>query len=177
LLLTAASGAVAEERMALLIAGGAYDPGPDVIDDSEIFDLRFNYSLSQKLRVGVSVGFTKFESDALPAGLTGSFDGEVVFIDLGAGYVFRPQKRFSFAVGGGIGGAFTSIDGAIQGVGGSLLFEDVTGDSLTLTAGFGMRIGLTKRIGLRLLKRYRWFEAREDDEIDSDLTLGLGFRF
>jgi hypothetical protein len=163
--------------MALVIAGGAYDAGPDVIDDSELFDLRFNYALSQKLRVGASVGFSKFESGALPAGLTGSFDGEVVFVDLGAGYVFRPRKRLSFAVAGSIGGAFTSIDGAIQDVDGTPLFEDVTGDSLTLSAGFGARIAFTRRIGLRLLKRYRWFEAREDDEIDSDLTLGLGFRF
>ena len=45
-------------------------------------------------------------------------------------------------------------------------------DSFTLNAGIGpvFKVG---KVNIRILNRWRYFDERDDDEIDSELTIGV----
>ncbi len=156
---------------------GNYNPGPDVIDDEPTFGIRVGYVLSPHVSVSGSLGTADAESSFDQVTFTGNVEGDFLFLDANAFYMFRPESRFRFTLGGGVGGAFASFDGQVTGLGAVVTFEDFTDESLTLNAGLGPVFKINDRIFLRLLTRFRWFENREDDEIDQEITLGFGFAF
>ncbi len=132
--------------------GGVYSPDPGGIDDVATFGLRAGYALSKQVLVSGSLGRVDFDK----------VDADVTLLDVNVGYAFRPDKRFSFVVTGGIGSAFIS-DGPFD-------------DSFTLNVGFGPAIGITDRLFVRLLNRFRWYENRVDNETDREITLGIAYR-
>lgn len=50
-------------------------------------------------------------------------------------------------------------------------------DSFTLSLGLGARFQLTERSFLKLSGGGRWYEARRADELDGEVSLGIGFQF
>ena len=162
----------------LEIFGGNYAPGPDdVLDDEATFGLRAITMLSPKVALVGSVSTVNFE-DTVTDGMTVvNFDADILLIDISAGYVFRPDKRVNIALGGGIGGAFSSADGTFTTPLVKGFFDDFEESSLTLNAVVGPVIHLTQRIYLKPVMRVRWFENREDDETDVESTLAVGFKF
>jgi len=161
------------------IFGGNYEPGPDeVLDSQTIFGLRVGRMMTNRVSVGVSIGVvspdSKQPSDPL---LSGLLEADFTLIDVNAVYALKPKSRFGLLVGGGLGGAFVSADGVIDGPGGALFFEDVTSDSLTANAVVGAVINVGEKFYIRPQMRLRWFEARREDQVDQEVTLGFGFRF
>ena len=71
--------------------------------------------------------------------------------------------------------SFTSVDTELSGPIGSLEIEGLDDDSFTLNAGLGARIMLGKTFFLMPAAKCRWFEQREDEPIDTEVTLGFGF--
>jgi hypothetical protein len=76
-------------------------------------------------------------------------------------------------VGGGAGFAFANGTGKVQTPTGTISFEDAYSDSFTLNAivGFPIGLGNAKKFFLVPSTRFRWFEQREEDAIDEDVTL------
>jgi len=161
------------------IYGGTYDPGPDeILDDHSIFGLRFGRMMTNRVALGASLGFVSPDSlEPLDPDLNGQLEASFTLIDLNVTYALRPKSRFGLLVGGGIGGAFISADGHIDEPGGELFFEDVTSDSLTLNVVAGAVFNVGEKFYIRPQLRMRWFEAREDDQVDQEMSLGFGIRF
>ena len=160
------------------IFGGNYAPGPDdVLDDESTFGLRAATMLTPKLALVGSVSTVNFEDTVTDGIATVNFDTDILLIDFTAGYVFRPDKRVNIALGGGIGGAFSSTDGTFTTPLVKGFFEDFDESSFTLHAVAAPVIHLTQRVYLMPLLRVRWFENREDDETDIESTLAVGFKF
>ena len=149
---TVASKTIPEGSWAVMAYGGVYSPGPGGVDDEATFGVRAGYALSNQLIVSGSLGRVSFDQ----------VDADITLLDVNVGYAFRPDKRLSLVVTGGIGSAFISNGG----------FDD----SFTLNVGFGPAIGITDRLFVRLLNRFRWYENRTDDEIDREITLGIAYR-
>ena len=62
-------------------------------------------------------------------------------------------------VTGGMGHAF------VHGIG--------EGDSFIMNVGMGPAIRLNDRLIIRILNRFRYFENRDDDNVDQEITVGL----
>ncbi len=136
-----------EGRWAVMAFGGMYLPNPGGIDDEAIYGIRGGYALTDRWLISGSLG----HSDIGP--------GQQTQFDANVGYTFRPEKRLSLVVTGGMGAAF---------------YKDLAvDDSFTMNIGIGPAIGINDRLMIRILNRYRWHEDRNDDNIDQEITLGL----
>ena len=160
------------------VFGGNYAPGPDdVLDDESTFGLRAFNMLTPRLALGGSVSMVNFEDTVTDGSLTVSFDTDVLLVDISAGYVLRADKRVAIALGGGVGGSFSSTDATFSTPLVRGFFEDFDESSFTVNVVAGPVFHLTKRIYLKPLVRMRWFENRDDDETDLESTLAVGFKF
>ncbi|MDH3452978.1 MAG: outer membrane beta-barrel protein [Gammaproteobacteria bacterium] len=159
------------------VYGGSYSPGPDALDDETVVGFRFGGMLSERVAVIGSLGLVEFDDTATDGAVSVDWDADVTLLDVTVAYVFRPASRFAVAVGGGIGGAFTSFDGELQTPNLRGRFEDIDEDSLTLNAVVGPVINLSSSVYLKPMFRARWFEVREDDEIDTETTLAVGVKW
>jgi hypothetical protein len=102
-------------------------------------------------------------------------DADFTLADVSLVYIFKPEKKLSLGIGGGIGWAFASADVEVSGPSGSYTLQGLEDDSFTAHAILGPVLKLSDRVFLRLATRFRWFEGREDDEVDREITLGVGF--
>lgn len=159
------------------VFAGSYAPEPDALDDESTFGVRFGGMMTERVAVVGSLGQVEFEDTATDGATSVKWDSEITLLDVTVAYVFRPTTRLAIAAGGGIGHAFTSFDGELQTPTLRARFEDLDEDSLTLNAILGPVITLSSRIYLKPLIRARWFEVREDDEVDIESSLALGFKW
>lgn len=177
----AMAAAPEEGGWALGVFAGLYSPGPDLFDDSETFGFRVGYRLTEHVGFAGSLGFVSLESEddeMEDLGLDGKIESDLTLIDLSVAWIFRPEHRFSFVAMGGIGGSFSSTDVELTGPGGGTVrAEDFEDDSFTVNLGLGALIGLGDRMMLRIMPRARYFENRDDDEVDTETTIALGWRF
>src|SRR5262245_50067616 len=165
----------AADGSAISFYGGQYLPGPGALDDKATYGLRFTFKLSPNTALEFGLGTAAFEGEEQDAGTTLEVDGDVYLFDVAWEYAWRVDKSFSPLIGGGLGFAFTSVDTEVSGPIGSLEIEGLADDSFTINAGLGARIMLGKTVFLMPAAKWRWFEQREDEPIDSELTLGVGF--
>jgi len=140
---------------------GAYIPDPGAIDTGMTGGLRLGYRASERVAFSGSLGYAPLEADDF------DIDVDLTLLDFNAWYIFRPEAKVSLTIGAGPGWAWVDA----QGPGGSS-FSD---DSFTANVAFGPIIKLGERANLRLLNRFRYFDERDDDEIDQEITLGLMF--
>lgn len=145
--LMASAEMLEQGRWAVMAFGGIYKPKPHGVDNGGVFGIRGGHALTD--RVAVSGSLTHSDLG----------HGDQTMVDANGAYGFRPGKRFSFVVTGGIGVAF--IDNAGE------------NDTFTMNVGFGPAIGLNERLAIRLLNRFRWFQNRNSDQVDQEITLGL----
>lgn len=158
---------------------GNYAPGPDdALDDQGTFGVRVGRMITDRFGLGLSIGTVDPDYKALSnPTLSGVLDVKNTLIDLSVMVAFRPKSRFNLFLGGGIGGAFISSSGQVTGPLGTVFFQDLTRDSATVHVGTGAIIGLGKKVFLRPMMKLRFFEARDDDEVDQEVSLGVGFKF
>lgn len=153
--------------------GGWYMPDSDVIDAGPTGGLRIGYMASDHVALTGSFGYASLEGEEGQGENEIEADLDVGLIDLNAFYVFRPESKLSFTVGAGVGWAF--VDGEISNFQGQTISDSLSDDSFTYNVAAGPIIKLGERANLRLLTRLRWFDEREDDEMDREITLGLMF--
>jgi hypothetical protein len=145
--------AVAEKlesgQYAVLAFGGVYKPKPSGFNNKGVYGIRGAYGVTDRVYVSGSLGHSDFGP------------GDQTTLDVNNGYVFRPGKRVSLALTGGIGYAFFNDLGSS------------VDDSFTMNVGMGPAIQLNDRLALRILNRFRWYEDRSRDEVDQEITIGL----
>ena len=134
-------------QWAVMMFGGVHQFNPSGIDNETIYGIRAGRALTNRWLVTGSLG----RSDVGP--------GEQTLLDANIGYTFRPDKRLSLVVTGGVGYAFYSDIG-----------ED---GSFSMNVGFGPAITINDRLIIRVLNRFRWLENRNNDNVDQEITLGL----
>jgi hypothetical protein len=150
---------------------GLYQPDPSILDDSGTGGVRLGRLMSDRLALVGSLGITKPDVD--DSRLDGDLD--VTLLDVNATYLFGGSGWFGFALTGGIGYAWIdanikdSIDPDFGVCRGNRCDVD---DSFTVNVGIGpvFKVG---KVNIRILNRWRYFDERDDDEIDSELTIGV----
>ncbi len=143
---------------------GAYSPEPDVLDSAATVGIRVGYNITQRFNVTGELGFVS--ADGKSSGPGKASDIDWVFTDFSFVWNIRPNRKFVTTLYSGPGYAFASGD-----IGG---LDD---DSFTFHFGFGFKWDMTDNFYLRLASRLRWFENRNDDEIDREITFGVGWKF
>ncbi len=168
---------VHEGSMNVEIFAGEYDPEPDLLDSETNFGIRYGWDYTR--RVGFQFEFWRYDTDGdFTSGMTsGSFDLDLDGIEISLYGFLRPESRVSILLYGGIGGVFASLDASISGPLLSGVFNNLQDDSFTAHAGGGLRIQLGEHVYLRPDGRFRWIEKRAGDDIDTTLSLALGFNF
>ena len=172
------SGSAEEGTWSIGFYGGTYAPGPDELDDQTTYGIRVGYGITPHWFVSGSLGRVSTESEELPAGLSGEVETDFTLLDFSGGYVFfKPERIFRLSLLAGIGGAWASADGELTDTasGATVVFEDLEADGFTVHAGIGPIIRLHKKVYLRVLTRFRYFDDREEDNVDREITLGIGF--
>ncbi len=158
---------------------GAYSPGPDVLDSAATGGIRVGYNITQRFNVTGQLGFASTDGDKSGRGRTADVDVDWVVADFSFVWNIRPNKKFVPTLYAGPGYAFGSADIDRPSGSGSLFdgLEDLDDDSFTFHGGIGCKWDLGDSFYLRLDGRLRFFENREDDETDSEITFGVGWKF
>jgi|GEM_PF-4371621 len=108
---------------------------------------------------------------AFVPGERGDPDLDLTLVDVSYVRFLRPQtRRLVPELAIGVGWAFADAKGPEPGRG-------LADDSLTVNAAFRLRFNLDRYGGRYVYfgARSHWFEAREDDQVETQATIGLGF--
>ena len=174
----AAHAGLGEDVMFFEVYGGTYDPELDALDSSVTYGVRFGGTLGTRLAIGGTLGYFETDGKISDPLATGPIELSAWLADATVSYLFMPDSRFAtLAAGGGIGGAVADLDGELTTQGLQVTFKDVEQDSLTLHLMGAAAFNLSQRIYLKPALRWRWYEAREDNEFDLEYTFALGFVF
>ncbi|MBP7148988.1 MAG: outer membrane beta-barrel protein [Acidobacteria bacterium] len=182
----AAGPAIGEWNLA--VYAGQYSPGPDEIDDELTYGLRLGMMATENWGVAMSLGVMSIDSDFKSDDIRGEIDGDFTFVDVDALYAIGgPDRRLHLVVGAGVGWAFASVDGTVRTRLPALrdvkerdaefTFRGADADSFTANVVLGPAYSFSDKFSIRLQNRWRWFEQRDDDEIDRELTLAAIFAF
>jgi hypothetical protein len=157
----------------LELFGGYYDPKPDVMDEGNLAGLRFGRMTQEMFRFDVTVGY--FEGDLLTEeGDDRDLTYESFFVNFDETLLLNPDGSVHPTVVVGVGWAWAKLVGHGSGGLGSG-FEKLDEGTLSVNAGLGLEVELGSRASLRPVVRARWFEARDQDEVDLEATLGIAF--
>jgi opacity protein-like surface antigen len=136
-----------EGGWAVMTFSGVAKHKPHGVHNEVVYGIRAAYGLTSRWLVATSLG----HSDVGP--------GDQTLIEANVGYVFRRDKRISMILTGGMGHAFVDDIGE--------------SDSFTMNIGMGPAIRLNDRLMIRILNRFRYFENRDEDNTDQEITVGL----
>jgi opacity protein-like surface antigen len=171
---TVSADGVEPGQWSLGVYGGWYQPEPSLVDDDFTYGLRLGYMIDEHWAVSGSLGFMNLSGDELEIDERLDADIDLTFLDFDVFYAFNPQSRFVFTVGGGFGWSF--VDGDIKAYDDEGVFlgsASAQDDGLTFNLALGPVIKLTDNMVLRLMTRFRYFDERDDDEIDREFTAAL----
>lgn len=156
---------------------GYYQPDPAFMDNDISFGLRSLFRAPDGLGYGMEIGYVSTSGDATSGLTTGSVDWDALFVeglfDLPFGHGKKATPSFFF----GLGFAFESADSEIEGPIGGITVDDLDGTSFTAQAGLDVKIAVGEHFYLRPAARLHWFEARGDEDLDTEFILGFGRSF
>jgi hypothetical protein len=156
------------------VYGGVYLPDRDVVDTAATYGVRIGHPFALNFVASGALGFANLDGRRTRDGVTADGNFDLTLVDGEIGYVVNPGRRFALTTAVGVGWAF--VDGKVK-------FSDAEGltgrsnedDSFTASFSVGPLVKLTERVSLRVVSRWRWFEARKDDEIDQEVIAALVF--
>ncbi len=157
--LASVSGSPALAEGSFEVYLGYYFPEEEGVDEDLTYGIRFGHRFSDNFGLEATLG--RYETEVF------FVDIEAIFADLSLVFFTNPGAKAEFLIFGGPGWAFLEANAG---------FMEATDDSLTVHLGAGLKIALGEKTYLRPDVRGRWFEEGED-EIDLEVSLGLGFRF
>jgi opacity protein-like surface antigen len=166
-----------EDTFLFEVFAGQYMPGPSFLDDETTFGLRGGFAAGNHWAFVGSFSVVEFDDTVTSGKARVDFEIETFLVDFTANYIFRPDNKVNILVGGGAGGSFSDLDAEISTSDFGIRISNAEDDSFTLNAGVGAVIHLTDLLYLKPEFRARWYETRDDDEIDTEATLALGFKF
>ena len=173
-----AQAGIGEDVMFFEVYAGLYDPELSALDSTTTFGVRLGGTIGTRLAISGTLGY--FEADGRVSGSLVSGPIEVLagLADATMSYLFIPDSRFvTIAAGGGIGGAFAEVDGELTTNELELTFKNFGENSFTLHLTGAAAFNLSKRLYLKPAVRWRWYEARDDNNFDLEYTFALGYIF
>jgi hypothetical protein len=157
---------------------GAYIPKPDIFDNQVTLGGRVGYDFTKNMGLEGSLGWFGSSKDFdVSPGVTAEIDADFIMTDFSFVYTLFPEKKFNPKLYGGIGGAFVSADVLVDAPGGGIFFSGIDDDAFTVHFGGGSKISINEVMYFRFAGRMRYYENRDDDEIDSEFTGALGYTF
>jgi hypothetical protein len=159
---------VEERTTELEIYVGGYFPGPEEIQDEPTYGFRFGYNFTQAFNLTAALGFLRTDIEIEGGWPRDRADYEVTLVDLSALWNVNPDSRWTFVLFGGPGYSWIASD---IGLGGT-----VEQNGFTVNGGAGLKISINDRIYLKVAGLARWFERREADDIDGEISLAAGFQ-
>ncbi len=157
---------------------GTYEADPKLLDPVGVVGMRVFYIATNQFSVGSEIGFinkTNIEFDIAPPETTGELEYDALFLDATLRWSPLRLDRWALSAFAGPGWSFVSArvrtsvgdrpDDVIQGL---------ENDSFNVFGGASLKWYFGQGFYLRLAGRYRWFEARDGEDIDRELTLALG---
>lgn len=158
--------------------GGLYDP-KGAFDEDAVYGIRFGRQVGERVFLEGNIGY--WESDAQIDSSRGRVrvDIETLVFDGSVGAIFRTQTRVNPILYGGAGFHTGEVDNTVIRVTGieAPSFPDTPDEGLTLHVGTGLKFQLDRRVYLRVETLLRWYQEREGDDIDKEVTFGLGLKF
>jgi len=156
------------------IYGGIYLPDWEAVDNAATYGIRIARPFADHFVASGAVSTVSLDGHSERNGIVKDANFDLTLADAEIGYVVDPSSTVSLTTAIGIGWAFT--DGALKVSDGDGGFRHSSGDdSFTASISVGPIVRITDRIALRIVSRWRWFEARKDDEIDQEVLAGLVF--
>jgi len=156
---------------------GYYQPDPAFMDNDISFGLRSLFHAPDGLGYGLEIGYVSTSGEATSGATTGSVDWDALWVegifDLPFGHGHKAIPSFFF----GAGFAFENADSEVEGPVGSIEVDDLDGTSFTVQAGLDVKILVGEHFYLRPAARLHWFEARGDEDLDTEFVLGFGRTF
>ncbi len=160
------------------IYAGHYDPGPDFLEDDVTLGLRVGTWINDRVTLQGTLGFVETSGEFRDGSTRARIDADITLVDVSLGYLVGSQgRRVRALVYGGIGGSFANIDATASTPNVVTIIDGLDRDSFTVHLGFGPIFAINERLYLRLAGGFRWYENREDDEIDREIALSLGWSF
>ena len=157
---------------------GVYEPDPKLFDPVGTVGMRVHYVATSQLSVGGELGFinrTKIEFDVADTDSTALLEYDAVFLDASLRWSPVRVQRWVFSAFAGPGWSFVSA--RVRTSVGDRPGEVVSGlesDSFNVIGGASVKWYFGQGFFVRLAGRYRWFEARDGEDLDRELTLALG---
>lgn len=162
------------------IGGGTFQIAAAAFDGplDEAFGLQVEVGTPLGQRSSLLLGLTWAESSALAAGTgPGSPVSKIsidhLLTDLSYSLDLSTTARTETSVFFGPGWAFTSgVDPRAAGAPSVL-----DGEGFTAHLGLGIKVDVSDRLYWTVRPRARWFEARDEDELEMEIAIGAGIRF
>ena len=156
------------------VYGGVYLPDWEAVDNSATYGVRIARPFADHFVASGAVSYVSLDGHSERNGSVKDANFDLTLVDAEIGYVLDPTSTVSLTTAVGVGWAFT--DGALKVSDGEGGFRHSSADdSFTASISVGPIVRITDRIALRIVSRWRWFEARKDDEIDQEVLAGLVF--
>lgn len=131
--------------------------------------------LSAQSALFLELGWIGYEDDASFGGVSVSADLDIVPITLNYSYEFDFTDRLSMYLGGGLGTAYSELEGTASGFGTG--FSSSQDDWVFMFQGFsGLMYEFTPALEGFVGLRYMWFDDPLGVELD-DWGIGAGVRF
>ncbi len=149
------------------IFAGSYQPKAEEMEDDVLYGLRLGHALNKRFEVEGTFG--RFEnSSSLGEGVRASIDSKLV--DASGLWVVPVRDKVRWLLFGGPGWAFGDAELTIAG---QRVVQST--DSLSMHAGTGLRLALTRRAHIRPDARFRWYEQTSETDFEATVAAGLAF--
>jgi len=154
-----------------------YTPGASQLDSDLAYGVRFAYNANERISYAWEGGYVSLSGDFTEGATTTKVDYSSWFSDFLVDINFAAKSKVVPVVFLGFGWAGESADAKSTGTLLTVSIEDAYQSGITLQGGGALKIQLGKNFELRPGVRWRWFEARSQDDTDTEFLLGFGYRF
>ena len=154
-----------------------YSPGAPELDSDLSYGIRFAYNANERITYAGEIGYVSLSGEFTEGVTTAEVDYSSWFSDFVVDFNFAAKSKVVPVIFMGIGWAGESADAKSTGALLIVTVEDAFQSGFTLQGGGALKIQMGKNFELRPGIRWRWFEARSGDDIDTEFLLGFGYRF
>lgn len=154
-----------------------YTAGASELDSDLAYGFRFAYNNNERITYAGEAGYVALSGEFTDSFSTTKVDYSSWFADFIVDINFAPKSKVVPVVFLGFGWAGESADAKSTGTILVVTVEDAFDAGFTLQAGGALKIQMGKHFELRPGVRWRWFEARSENDVDTEFLLGFGYRF
>jgi hypothetical protein len=154
-----------------------YSSGASELDSDLAYGIRFAFNKNERITYAGEAGYVALSGEFSDSTTTTEADYSSWFADFIVDINFASKSKIVPVIFFGLGFSGESLDAKSSGTVLVVTIEDAFDAGFTLQGGGALKIDLGKKLTLRPGVRWRWFESRSQDDIDTELLLGFGYRF